>query len=587
MGKPIRNISVKRRVMAIFAALALPAVLIMSVYAVNAMEAVKAKLAHAGGSSLQLFAASLENQMEAVENHMVDLALRSEELRRLGEEESRTQAYLDGYEVNQGFSSLLASNEGLAALLFYSVDNELYMARYGALAGSGPLEKGRIKLDIQSSITELVSTGPLDAWNWFAREIGGRTYWVRVVRYRGVYLAAAIDLDLLSAQAVGPYEFEGPLSFWDGGEEPLVGDGSVVPDQLQWNGEGYAEVSSQGQVHLAVEAWAGTLRMLHLMPFQDAQGAMGPLETALVICTALALVAVPLIWLYLRRTVFRPLDALVDTMEKIGGGELTARPSTMYNNKEFRQVNDTFNSMIGQITDLKIDRYERQLAAERSEMAALRMQIRPHFVLNCLKTVYALAQTGRMDEIQSLILLLSRHLRYVLNYTGDTVPLQRELELCQNYLELRSVGQDQVSICRVELDPRLKDLPVPPVSLLTLVENSVKHGVREGVSLKIAITARRLDMEQGALADISVEDNGTGFPAWQLEAWNRCPPQEQDGRHVGLANTIRRFQLLYGADTAVAFTNGRGGGARIELFLPLGSDRAAGEENEHEAFDLG
>lgn len=223
---------------------------------------------------------------------------------------------------------------------------------------------------------------------------------------------------------------------------------------------------------------------------------MRPLELVLAVCTVLVLVAIPVMWVYLRRTVFRPLDSLVDTMERIGEGELMARSSTMYKNKEFKQVNDTFNNMIDQITKLKIDSYERQLAAERSEMAALKMQIRPHFVLNCLKNVYALAQTGRTGEIQSLILLLSRHLRYVLSYSEDTVPLEREVELCQNYIELSSVGQEHPAACSVEVNSCLDTLPVPPVSLLTLVENSVKHGAREGSILKISITARRLEMEE-------------------------------------------------------------------------------------------
>lgn len=583
--KQIRNISVKRRVMAIFAALALPAVLLMSVYAVNAMETVKSKLARAGGSSLQLFAASLENQMDAVEDHLVGLALHSEELRRLGEEESRTQAYLDGYEVSQGFSTLLSSNGALSALMVYSVDNELYMARYGSIDGGGPLAKGEAKLALQDSFITLVSTGPLDAYEWFAREAGGRTYWMRVVRYRGVYLGAAFDLGLLAEQAVNQYEFDGALSFWTEGEELLPGGSASAPDQIAWNDEDYGEVNEAGRLYLGVEAAAGRLQLLYLLPFQDTRGAMGPLETALVVCTVLVLVSVPLIWLYLRRTVFRPLDSLVDTMEKIGGGELTARPSTMYKNKEFKQVNDTFNSMIGQILDLKIDSYEQQLAAERSEMAALKMQIRPHFIQNCLKNVYALAQTGRVEEIQALILRLSQHLRYVLSYSQDTTPLQRELELCQNYLELRSIGQKRSSGCRVELDPRLRDLPVPTVSLLTLVENSAKHGAREDAELMVAITVRRLDMEQGALADIAVEDNGPGFSPEQMEELNRHMPREEEGRHVGLANVMRRFQLLYGDQMAAAFTNGRAGGARIELFLPL--KEGPSEEDTHETADRG
>lgn len=56
-------------------------------------------------------------------------------------------------------------------------------------------------------------------------------------------------------------------------------------------------------------------------------------------------------------------------------------------------------------------------------MTALKLQIRPHFVLNCLKSVYAMVQTGSREDAQQLILLLSRYLRYILS-------LQRPQRLC-------------------------------------------------------------------------------------------------------------------------------------------------------------
>ena len=91
-----------------------------------------------------------------------------------------------------------------------------------------------------------------------------------------------------------------------------------------------------------------------------------------------------------------------------------------YSSKEFAQVNDTFNRMINTITNLKIESYERklaareaELAAEKAELTSLRMQIQPHFYLNCLKNIYGLAQMGSFQEIQDEILLLSKHLRYI------------------------------------------------------------------------------------------------------------------------------------------------------------------------------
>lgn len=81
--------------------------------------------------------------MNAAETYMVDTVLHSEALRRLGSETSRTQAYLDGYEVNQGFSAVVSANEALAGLMLYSVPNNLYMAQYGTVSGGGPEQKTR------------------------------------------------------------------------------------------------------------------------------------------------------------------------------------------------------------------------------------------------------------------------------------------------------------------------------------------------------------------------------------------------------------------------------------------------------------
>lgn len=566
----IRNMSVKRRIMAIFLAVALPAIVVLGVYTTTAMTELRTRFAKAGESSLKLVAASLQTQMNTAETYMVDTALHSESLRRLGEETNRTQAYLDGYETSREFSAIISANEALMGVMLYSVPNELFMAQYGAVAGGGPEQKTKVKQTMQQKITELTSYGPLETENWFDMEVGGRTYWVRVVRYRSVYLASVIDLGLFLNKVVNQYNFDGPMVLMDKtGEIILNGDDNLNFSKMKWKTGGYGTLNYKGQSYLVVTASAEQLYFFYLMPFSGGKQTVQPLELVLVICLILVLVAIPVMWGYLRRTVFRPLDSLVGTMEQISQGELTASPSTEYKNKEFKQVNDTFNNMIGQITDLKIGSYERQLEAERSEMAALKMQIRPHFMLNCLKNVYALAGTGRTGEIQSLILLLSRHLRYVLSYKEDTTPIEKEVELCQNYIELNGVGQEHPITCSVELDGRLEGLPVPTVSILTLVENSIKHGACEGKILKILITAHWLEMEEGALANITVSDNGQGFTAQQLEELNKALPLQEKAHHIGLANVVRRFQLLYGDGLAVAFANSREGGAKIELFLPL------------------
>jgi two-component system sensor histidine kinase YesM len=60
--------------------------------------------------------------------------------------------------------------------------------------------------------------------------------------------------------------------------------------------------------------------------------------------------------------------------------------------------------MMSEITTLRIKGYEQRLMAEKAQMDALRMQIRPHFFLNCLKSIFGLAQAGKTEEIKKTVL---------------------------------------------------------------------------------------------------------------------------------------------------------------------------------------
>ena len=151
--------------------------------------------------------------------------------------------------------------------------------------------------------------------------------------------------------------------------------------------------------------------------------------------------------------------------------------------------------MLNEIETLKIEQYEQKLDAERQEMAALKMQIRPHFFLNNLKLIYALAETGQTQQIQRMILLLSKHLRYVMDYKRETTSLRDETNFCQNYMEMTGIGQKFPPFCRVTVSLDLQEMQLPAMTLLTLAENSVKHATRPDRPLTVQITAKSLPME--------------------------------------------------------------------------------------------
>lgn len=87
------------------------------------------------------------------------------------------------------------------------------------------------------------------------------------------------------------------------------------------------------------------------------------------------------IWIligYLKSILFRPMDSLVQAMQKIEEGDLNVRVEEQ-GGREFQKVQQAFNHMIAEITTLKIKSYEQQIAREKAQLYALKMQIRPHF----------------------------------------------------------------------------------------------------------------------------------------------------------------------------------------------------------------
>lgn len=586
--KKIHKHTVRSRYVMIAVLTAIPLIFICAFLITLAMQQSRDRLANAADTSVRLMASSLNNEMDYEESYMVMNSINNISLRRLGGRVDRTQAYLDLYEMKLTSASLMSTNENLTSYVVCSIENDFFMNQFDSSWGGDPVTTVGFFQQMEEELKKLFGSGPLDAENWFWFRISHHTCLVRVVKYHSVYQACIIDLDILLRNAVELYGLDGKLAIYDMKNELLVGSDKLNFDEIRWNRMDYGTVRVDGENYLAVNKKSNNLQFVYYIKDETYKDSFDIVIIMIMIVAAILVIVYFISWLYLKRTVFSPLDSLVNTMERIKDGDYTFQSKEEYDNEEFKRVNGTFKEMVSEITHLRIDSYEQQLLSERSELAALKMQIRPHFVLNCLKSVYALTETHRIQEVQSLILLLSKHLRYVLSFTDDNITLKQELEMCQNYVELLNVGQNRKATCRILLDEQLQELGIPNVSILTLVENCIKHGWREDHTLEITVTAKYLVMEQGALANITVSDNGLGFGEEQLLSLNQQIPMEKDGHHVGIANVVRRMQLCFGNETAIAFSNSKTGGAVIDLYLSLSNRKGmvtGGETKENDLSD--
>jgi sensor histidine kinase YesM len=129
-----------------------------------------------------------------------------------------------------------------------------------------------------------------------------------------------------------------------------------------------------------------------------------------------------------------------------------------------------------QARDMEAARLSAQLAEAR--LAALRMQLNPHFLFNSLNAIAGLVREGDNRKAVRLLALLSDVLRQALS-TSDVqeVPLRQELKFIEEYLEIEHVRfPDRLDVqCRVEAD--VLDALVPSFILQPIVENALNHGI--------------------------------------------------------------------------------------------------------------
>ncbi|HET8541694.1 MAG TPA: histidine kinase, partial [Anaeromyxobacter sp.] len=140
--------------------------------------------------------------------------------------------------------------------------------------------------------------------------------------------------------------------------------------------------------------------------------------------------------------------------------------------------------------------------AEQAQLLALRSQLDPHFLFNVLNAV---AEWCRADGAvaERAILQLSAMLRSILDGVKlPAWPLERELELVRNLMALHRLRDPDRFSFAIDAEPAVLAVPVPPLVVLPLAENAVKHGPAAGHRGEIRLEAR-LDGDASVLVTVS------------------------------------------------------------------------------------
>lgn len=567
--------SFKRKALIVLSILVLPLLVFIGSFAAYTIRRQNDQLSESARNTLSYYQNAFESDSQNISSYLANLPFIDYDFQQLCYRRPYLDAHLSSYELVQKFKLQLEGNPSLGALFILTPENDLFRGAYHV--EDYPLE---VKEEILNFLKECVAEDTdCSAKGWLLREISGRFFLFHFFGRKDSHTCCAAMMDL--DRAIVPQKVRsnptasGAFAFFltSGGEKeehPLSSLPSFEGTNiiLRPQKTGYY-ISGGAQKYLIVQEPIEDMGISigYAAPYSGLFSWLDSVQVTLLLLSCVLTGLIPVCYLLLQKSLFAPMREMTGTIEKLGDGDLYAKMEAPFATQEFESVRISFNNMVERIRQLKISSYEKELEAKQAKLQYLQLQIRPHFYLNCLKNLYALAEARQYGSIQSAILALSEYLRFIFRDSMKRIPLSQELRSIRNYMRLQTLCDANPPQCHMNIDAGLEDFLIPPLSLVTFVENSVRHGTTLEHSLVIDIRVSSIKSETGDYVSLLVSNNGPAFPNSILKEAAEPEPQIYRSQHVGIINIRYRLQLLYGGAAALSLYNADGFPC-AELFLP-------------------
>lgn len=206
-----------------------------------------------------------------------------------------------------------------------------------------------------------------------------------------------------------------------------------------------------------------------------------------------------------------------------------------------------------------------KMSAQKSEsdlkLTVLQAQVEPHFLFNTLASVRSLVATDPQraaQTIDALAQLLRATLPKLRAGTGTSQStLGEQFAICASYLELMKIRLGERLRVELRLPQELRDVPFPPLLLISLVENAIKHGAEPNPKVtQVTLAARAIAAGNLRSLEVSVEDDGAGLSMGL-------------GEGTGLANIRAQLLTRFGSSASFELSQRAFGGVLTRLIVPL------------------
>lgn len=287
-----------------------------------------------------------------------------------------------------------------------------------------------------------------------------------------------------------------------------------------------------------------------------------------------------------------PIERTSKAMKQFAEGDFSVRLPEGRTD-EIGAMNSVFNQTIEKIEQLLKQVVEMETVNKDIEFQALQAQINPHFLYNVLDTINWMARKKGEENICHMVTAISNLMRASISNKRSMVYVREEMKYVQDYLYIQETRYGDKFTSYIEIDEKLNELEIPKMTIQTLAENAVVHGVENATwDCFLYISGEIVD----GTAVFTIKDDGVGMSSEQLEKLSGTEeePEHEEERthtHLGVYAVRKRLDYVYHNKARIKITSEPGKGTQVILEIPLDggtgnicgdSDRLINDKNEKE-----
>lgn len=532
-----------------------------ALFAVNhyAVDGVRKEIFSANGDILSVYMEQIDYQLDNIKTFL--RGLDAQEIYVAGfQSPNETDGYYAANHYTAEIKNAIVNYPGIQGLMVYTPVTGRQVYAFNTNYGEDFAHREAVMEYIGNEFIDVAAN--LNTWRF--SEAGGHHYLLYAYRVHDTYFCSWSRVDALML----------PMTGWKTAQDAAlllmqVGD--------SWNTASYVPDVAVGALpDPDTELWVleepsttGNFKLVELIEPQSVIYPFTRIYYVAIGILAVFLLCLPLVLGTLNRNVFLPVRRLRGGIAAVRNGNYDSPiPDGGVANAEFRELIGAFNDMTGQVKRYRIQAYEDALEHSRLELQFLQVQVEPHFYLNALNTINAMAQMGDTALIEQLSRNLSDYMRYLASSRMQPVPLGDELRHIRTYIEIQRArlgDQFQLEI-QVQLD--MQEIKIPPLLVQTLVENSMKYALDVYTQTTVHVEANWKVAGDAAGLEIVVWDNGQGYPPEVVRAMEDGEVALQDNK-IGLVNAKKRLEYMFGNTALFKAANRAEGGAETRIWIPV------------------